>query len=93
MKMKQIFSTMFISAVTAAAMIWGYASFVKKDNNYGGQANAQLPSNYRLTGLDENGLPPVATDFTQPSQAATPAVVHIKTKTNAKQVNNNLRYL
>jgi Do/DeqQ family serine protease len=49
-----------------------------------------LPSNYKNVGFNEQDNPPGAIDFTQPAAAALPAVVHIKTKTNAKQVNNNL---
>jgi Do/DeqQ family serine protease len=40
--------------------------------------------------LDGTNPPGSAVDFTAPAEAATPAVVHIKTKTNAKQVNNSL---
>src|SRR5205085_12356007 len=49
-----------------------------------------IPSNYKYVGLTDGTTPPGAADFTQPALAATPAVVHIKTKTNARQVNNNL---
>ena len=90
MKLKQILGTVMISALTTLGVVWGYGSFLKKDNLYGGQQAGTLPSNYRLTGMGEGNTPPGAVDFTQPAQAATPAVVHIKTKTNAKQVNNNL---
>jgi len=48
-----------------------------------------IPLNYKYTGFDEN-TPPGAIDFTQPAASALPTVVHIKTKTNAKQVSNNL---
>jgi serine protease Do len=90
MKLKQILGTVMISALTTLGVVWGYGSFLKKNNLYGGQQSGTLPSNYRLTGMGEGTTPPGAVDFTQPAQAATPAVVHIKTKTNAKQVNNNL---
>jgi len=91
MKWKQIFATVAISAVTTLAVIWGYTSFSGKDNTYAGQQAGVVPANYKYAGLlDGNNSPGNALDFTQPSEAATPAVVHIKTKTNAKQVNNNL---
>lgn len=91
MKLKQILSTVAISAVTAFAVLWGYGKFMKNSNTYAGQLNGDLPSNYKLAKYNENSNVPGATiDFTQPAAAALPAVVHIKTKTNAKQVSNNL---
>jgi len=92
MKFKQIFFTVAISAVTALAVIWGYGTYVKNSNTYAGQQAGVMPANYKYAGLfDGNTTPPgAAIDFTVPAEVATPAVVHIKTKTNAKQVNNNL---
>ncbi|MCW3094297.1 MAG: HtrA protease/chaperone protein [Ferruginibacter sp.] len=91
MKFKQVFFTIFISAVTAFGVMWGYSTYVKNSNTYGGQENGVIPSNYKFAKLTENGeLPPGSVDFTQPASAALPTVVHIKTKTNAKQVSNNL---
>ncbi len=90
MKWKQIFFTVIISAVTTLAVIWGYGTFFA-DNTYAGQESGVYPSNYKYAGLNDGTIPPgSAIDFTIPAEAATPAVVHIKTKTNAKQVNNNL---
>jgi serine protease Do len=80
-----------ISAVTALSVMWGYGKFVKNSNTYGGQVAGVTPSNYKYAGLVEgNTTPNTAIDFTAPSSAAIPAVVHIKTKTNAKQVSNSL---
>lgn len=91
MKFKQVFSTIVISAVTAFGVIWGYGKFVKNGNTFGGQENGVVPPNYNFVGLPENNTtPPGTIDFTQPAAAALPAVVHIKTKTNAKQTSNNL---
>lgn len=91
MKVKQVLSTVLISAVTAFGVIWGFAKYNKSQNTYGGQDATVVPANYKYAGFNEGGVPPTgAIDFTAPSAAATPAVVHIKTKTNAKQVNNNL---
>ena len=91
MKWKQIFFTVAISAVTALAVIWGYGTYVKNNNTYAGQQEGVMPANYKYTGLLDGNVPPGgAIDFTEPAQAATPAVVHIKTKTNAKQVSNSL---
>ena len=90
MKIKQILLTVTISAVTALVVIWTYTKIVKNNQTYAGQQFGAIPSNYKFAGLADDNLPPGAVDFTQPAASALPAVVHIKTKTNAKQVNNNL---
>lgn len=91
MKLKQVFSTVAISAITAFAVMWGYGKILKSSNTFAGQQNGVIPSNYKLAGFNENNYtPPGAVDFTQSAAAALPTVVHIKTKTNAKQVSNNL---
>jgi len=90
MKLKQVLATVGISALTTLSVVWGYVHFTKNNFSYGGQVQGALPSNYKLTGLNEGGVPAGSMDFTQPSLAAIPAVVHIKTKTKAKQVTNNL---
>ena len=91
MKFKQVFATIIISAVTAFGVMWGYGAYQKNTNSFGGQENGVVPVNYKYAGLlDNNNTPPGSVDFTQPAAAALPTVVHIKTKTNAKQVSNNL---
>lgn len=91
MKLKQVFFTALISALTTMAIVWGFGSYFKSSDNYGGQQAGVVPSNYKYTGLTEGDQPlGGAPDFIQSAQAATPTVVHIKTKTNAKQVTNNL---
>ena len=91
MKFKQILFTVAISAVTAFGMIWAYSNFLKKDISFGGQTPGAVPSNYKYAGLADNaGTSPGAVDFTQSAAAAIPTVVHIKTKTNAKQITNSL---
>jgi serine protease Do len=92
MKFKQIFFTVAISAVTALVVIWGYGTYVKHNNSYAGQQNGVVPANYKYAGFFDGNTtaPGGAIDFTAPAEAATPAVVHIKTKTNAKQVSNSL---
>ncbi len=91
MKFKQIAFTVAISAITALGVIWGYGKYVKNSNTVGGQLSGNIPSNYaKQTGFLDGATPPGAVDFTVPAQAATPAVVHIKTKTNAKQISNSL---
>ena len=90
MKLRQVFGTVAISAVTAMAVLGGYSHFAKKDNSYAGQQVGALPPNYKYARFNDGATPAGAVDFTVPAQSALPAVVHIKTKTNAKQVNNNL---
>ncbi len=92
MKFKQLAFTVFFSALTTLGVVWGYGKYIKNSNTYGGQTVGVLPGNYpKQTGFgDGSSLPPGAVDFTVPAQAATPAVVHIKTKTNAKQISNSL---
>ncbi len=88
MKLKQVFFNVTVSALTALGVMWGYGKFVKNNNTYAGQTG-NIPANYKFASNPDN-VPPGAVDFTQPAAAALPAVVHIKTKTNAKQVSNNL---
>lgn len=91
MKLKEVFFTIVISAVTAVGVMWGYSKYTKAGNTFGGQENGVVPSNYKLAGLRDNNTSPAGPlDFTIPAAAALPTVVHIKTKTNAKQVSNSL---
>jgi serine protease Do len=92
MKFKQIAFTVAVSALTTIGVVWGYGKYLKSSGTYGGQQAGVVPANYsKFTGFgDGSGTPPGAVDFTAPAAAATPAVVHIKTTTNAKQINNNL---
>jgi len=90
MKMKQVLATVIISSLTTLGLIFGYHKLTSKEPyQYGGQVPGVYPANYQYAGLT-SGVPPTGNDFTQPATAALPTVVHIKTKTNARQVNNNL---
>jgi Do/DeqQ family serine protease len=90
MHWKHTLQTILISALTSFLVILGYSQLQKNKNTIGGQPTGMLPQNYTLAGYKNNANPPGDCDFTRPSAAATPAVVHIKTKTNAKRVTNNL---
>ena len=91
MKLKEAAFTIAISAVTAASVMWGYNKFSTNNNTYAGQQQGVVPSNYHFTGLPAGTtLPPGSVDFTSAAADALPTVVHIKTKTNAKQVSNSL---
>lgn len=87
MKLKQILTIVAISASTALASVFGYTKFMQR-KTAGMQEAGKLPVNY--AGFFGNNNAPGAIDFTTPATSATPAVVHIKTKTKAKQVSNNL---
>jgi len=87
MKLKTILAVVGISATTAILSVWGYSSIIQ--SRYAGmQDPGKLPVNYAgFFGKAGSGEP---VDFTQAANSATPAVVHIKTRTKAKQVSNNL---
>ena len=87
MKIKNIFLVVLISASTALLSVWGYTSYHDKQVAIL-QPVGKVPVNY--AGFFDNPAPAGAVDFTAASMSATPAVVHIKTKTKARQVTNNL---
>ncbi len=91
MKTKNILFTVLVSAITTMAVIFGYNKFQHNNNNPNFQA-INIPSNYKYAGFFDSGNNAAGgpVDFTQAAAAAIPTVVHIKTKTNAKVVNNNL---
>ncbi len=91
MKTKYIFLTVLISMLTTMAVIFGYDKYQHNSNNPNFQS-LNIPSNYKYAGFyDDKGNPtPGPADFTQAAEAAIPTVVHIKTKTNPRQVSNNL---
>ena len=90
MKAKHILFTVLISAITTLAVIFAFNKY-KEERNPNFQT-AAIPANYKLAGLYDNDGNPSAgpEDFTQAAEAAIPTVVHIKTKTNPKQANNNI---
>lgn len=91
MKIKSILVVVAISAATAVLSVWSYEKLTQ--NRYAGiQESGKLPVNYAgFFDNDNNKLSPVGpVDFSPAATAATPAVVHIKTRTKAKQVTNNL---
>ncbi|MBS1579826.1 MAG: trypsin-like peptidase domain-containing protein [Bacteroidetes bacterium] len=88
MTFKNILAVIGISAATAVGSVWGYGKYVQYQTA-GTQDPSKVPVNY--AGFFNNSNAPVGpVDFTQAAAAATPAVVHIKTKTKAKQISNNL---
>ena len=88
MNLKNILAIIAISATTAVASVWGYGKII--EHQYAGTQEAgKLPVNY--VGFTGNNSPGTPVDFTPAATSATPAVVHIKTRTKSKQVANNQR--
>jgi S1-C subfamily serine protease len=82
LNVKNVLTIIGISAMTTLASIWGYSKWMKSTDSF--YSDGRLPANYASF---MNGTAPSATvDFTPAASAASPAVVHIKTKTNAKRV-------
>jgi serine protease Do len=85
--LKNYIAVIAISAVTAVLSVIGYGKWLQ--NKYAGsQEQGKLPVNYAKF-FDNEYAPGSAIDFSAAATSATPAVVHIKTKTAAKQVANN----
>jgi len=87
MKIKNIFLVVLISCISALASVWGYNRW-QAQQTAGIQDPGKLPVNYADFFDGTKAVGPV--DFTAASTSATPAVVHIKTKTKARQATNNL---
>ena len=87
MKLKNILAVVAISASTAVLSVWGYGRILAHQTA-GVQEAGKVPANY--AGFYGNtAAPGTAVDFTPAATTATPAVVHIKTKTKARQVSNS----
>ena len=89
MNLKNILAVVGISATTAVLSVWGFGKY----NDYqraGIQDSGKLPVNYAGF-FDKNNNAGGAVDFTPAATSAAPAVVHIKTKTKARQVSNTQR--
>ena len=83
---KNVLAIIGISACTTLLSILGFAKWAKSNSN-AVETNGKLPANYASF---FNGNAPASTvDFTPAASSASPAVVHIKTKTNAKRVDAN----
>ena len=84
MNWKNVLAIVAISAGTTIASIWGYGKLVQPEISSGLQATNQLPVNYAgfFNNAANNGS---AVDFTPSATTATPSVVHIKTRTKARQ--------
>lgn len=82
---KNVLAIIGISACTTFISIWGFAKWARSNSN-SVQELGKLPANY--ANFVNGAVPTASTDFTLAAGAASPAVVHIKTKTNAKKIDN-----
>jgi Do/DeqQ family serine protease len=81
---KNVLAIIGISACTTLVSVWGFTRWNHISSSF--DNGGKFPANYASF---INGAAPASTvDFTPAANAASPAVVHIKTKTNAKKVEN-----
>ncbi|MBS1921024.1 MAG: trypsin-like peptidase domain-containing protein [Bacteroidetes bacterium] len=90
MKLKQIILVVALSAGTALGSMWIYSKYFSKQSLFAQSPNGKYPANYAgyFDGTKFNSPDPF--DFTKAANTAVPAVVHIKTKTPAKKISNDL---
>jgi serine protease Do len=84
--LKNILTIVTVSAATAIVSVWSYGKILERQSA-GIQEPGKVPVNY--AGFFGNSAPAAAVDFTPAATSATPAVVHIKTRTKARQVSNS----
>ena len=81
MNLKNVAAIIGISAATTLASMWAYGKISKSNSSF--ETDGKLPANY--ASFFNGNAPATTVDFTPAANAASPAVVHIKTKTNAKK--------
>ena len=82
MKLKNILLIILVSSLTAVLSVWGYGKYMQ-GQEVTVQQDGKLPVNYAGFFDKNNSGGPV--DFTAAANAATPAVVHIKTRIKQRQ--------
>lgn len=91
MKLKQILLVVAISSASAVGSVALYNKFSSDKQTVAvGEAKDKVPVNYAkfFEGLNGTAADPI--DFTKAANASVPAVVHIKTKTAARKITNDL---
>ncbi|HVZ26137.1 MAG TPA: trypsin-like peptidase domain-containing protein [Sediminibacterium sp.] len=88
MQLKNLLVIIAISAATALLSVWGYGKYIQYQTA-GVQDPGKVPVNYAGFFGNNNNNAGSPVDFTPAATAATPAVVHIKTKTKARQVSSS----
>jgi serine protease Do len=86
--LKDVLMVAGISAITAVGSVWAVGKFYSKSGSDVLQESGKLPANYAAFYQNGNSGPAGGVDFTAAATAATPAVVHIKTKIGARTVTN-----
>jgi Do/DeqQ family serine protease len=87
MNKKSIFTMIAVSAITALVTAWSFGQL--SGSNKASEVfenSGKLPANYASFKESKAGGTVYPIDFTSAATAATPAVVHIKTKINARTV-------
>lgn len=85
LNVKNVIAIIGISAFTSVLSVWGYNSLNSPSSSF--DNDGKLPANY--ANFFNGNTPGSTVDFTPAANTASPAVVHIKTKTNAKRVENS----
>lgn len=90
MKWKQLLLVIGVSALSAVSSVWIYGKVISNRQSTGffQSTDGKAPVNY--AGFFNAAPGNEAVDFTKAANAAVPAVVHIKTKTPAKRITNQL---
>lgn len=88
MNWKSVFLIAGISAITSVASVWTIGKVYNR-NSYELQESGKLPANYASFVENKSEVGTEQVDFSGAAGAATPAVVHIKTKINARTVTNS----
>lgn len=90
MKWKQLLLVVGVSAVSAVSSVWVYGKIIanRQGANFYQSTDGKAPVNY--AGFFNAAPGNETVDFTKAANAAVPAVVHIKTKTPAKRITNQL---
>lgn len=87
MKLKNILLIVGVSAITTVLSVWGLGKWASRNNNYI-QEPGKVPANYAAFYEGSEKKNGGLTDFTAAAAAATPTVVHIKTKIKSRTVSN-----
>jgi Do/DeqQ family serine protease len=87
MQWKQTALIVLFSALTTLATLWGTGKLQTNRLAEVSESGQTVPANY-ASFSPENGMPTTQVDFSGAAAAATPAVVHIKTRINARTVTN-----
>jgi Do/DeqQ family serine protease len=85
MNKKLVLMVAGISAITALLTAWGYGQLSTQKTTQVFDTTGTTPANYAIF-KQVNKVAEYPVDFTAAAMAATPAVVHIKTKINARTV-------